>query len=266
MIEVPSAFWREKAMHEKETFSVLSTKARDLVQRLDWQTYHTPENLTLFLLGEASELGEYCQWLSKEEMKQGDLFDAVCQEIADVVKNVLYMVNVLPLEVSLERLLLRKIELDAARYPIQEFKSKSRYQVATKGYRSGSIEEIPRDELQDKPAIREIQQIAWKFVEDRDWQRFHSPACLALAIAAKSGEVATSYQRRPEPIQSPYERVIWSLADILLNALRFCEFMEIYELFQIVEAKLESDENRFQQTNRFWRPVLLQSKADHYEM
>ncbi|MGH7450546.1 MAG: hypothetical protein ACRENG_04335, partial [bacterium] len=104
---------------ESETFSALSARAKEVVRNLDWQVYHTPENLTLFLVGEAAELGEYCQWLSKAEINQHELAVAVSEEIADVIKSVLYMANALPLSISLETVLTKKLELDEAEYPVE---------------------------------------------------------------------------------------------------------------------------------------------------
>lgn len=233
---------------ELETFSALRVRAKDIVRNLNWQVYHTPENLTLFLVGEAAELGEYCQWLSTIEINQHDLTVAVSDEIADVIKSVLYLANVLPLAISLETLLIKKLELDETEYPIEKFKGKSRYQIVKNERRKNELSPIPEDSLPYTPSIAEIQRSAWIFVKNREWDRFYSPASIALAITVKSGEVATCFQRRPKPIRSPYERLIWALADILLNAIRLCELMDIQDAFQMVRAKLDNDEKRFRYT------------------
>lgn len=65
------------------------------MQNLRWQTYHTPENLILFLLGEVAEVGEYCQWLSPSEVRRLGLLRKLSEEIIDVIKNILYLGNVL---------------------------------------------------------------------------------------------------------------------------------------------------------------------------
>jgi NTP pyrophosphatase (non-canonical NTP hydrolase) len=230
---------------ESETFSALGERARQVVQSLNWQIYHTPENLTLFLLGEAAELGEYCQWLSKAEIEQLCLADALSEEIADVIKSVLYLANTLPLAVHLESVLIQKLQFDAEAYPIKKYRDKSRYQVRKTERRKGKIPLVPEDSPSDIPPIATIQRMAWQFVQERAWEQFYDPASLALAIAVKSGEVATCYQRRPKPIKFAYERMIWALADILLNAMRLCEFMDIQNIFQIVREKLDKDEKRF---------------------
>jgi NTP pyrophosphatase (non-canonical NTP hydrolase) len=229
-----------------KTLSSLAGIGREVVHEADWELYHTPENITLFLLGEVGEVGEYCQWLSKEALKAHGLLEDVTEEIADVIKNVLFLVNVLPLKVSIERLLVRKLELDAEEYPASMFKGKSRYEVEDEERRKQGIPVLPEVELEALPIVEEIQARAWTFVVERDWQQYYGTANLALAMAVKSGEVATTYQRRAgEPTESPYETMIWALADILLTALRLCSYLDVENTYDLVLGKLEKDRERF---------------------
>ena len=194
-----------------ETFAALSHRARGLVNRVGWQVYHTPENLTLFLLGEAAELGEYCQWLSEDEIREPRFIEGVSAEIADVIKNVLYLTNVLPLTVSLEALISEKIRLDEEKYPL-EGSQDSRFQVEERERRKKNPPPLPQREPETAPSVADIQRMSWEFVTRRGWQEFYTPASLALSIAIKSGEVATCYQRRHKPILFSYERLMWALA------------------------------------------------------
>jgi NTP pyrophosphatase (non-canonical NTP hydrolase) len=229
-----------------KTFSLLATIGREVVREADWELYHTPENITLFLLGEVGEVGEYCQWLSKEALEAQGLLEDVTEEIADVIKNVLFLANVLPLHVSLERLIVRKLELDKEAYPVSLFKGKSRYEVEEEERRKQGVPALPEDELDELPTLEDLQSRAWSFVRERDWQQYYGAANLALALAVKSGEVATTYQRRAgEPTESPYETMIWALADILLTALRLCSYLDVENTYDLVLAKLEKDRERF---------------------
>lgn len=234
------------------TFSVLRERAKEIMENLNWQNYHTQENLVLFLLGESAELGEYCQWLSKKDINcRKELKNAVSEEIADVIKNVLYLANSIQLVSNLEELIIRKLELDRYKYPVKKFKGKSRYQVVKRIKRQKRKPPlIPGKKLQNIPLITDLQKRAWKFAKDRKWQRFYSPKSLALAIAVKSGEIAICYQRRPSTIQFSHERTIWALADILISALRLYEFLGVHDIFQIVLKKLNSDEKRFRKQQK----------------
>ena len=228
-----------------ETFSDLAQSARKMVQTLDWQTYHTPENLTLFLAGEASELGEYCQWLTKEEITRLGKSSAVEEEIADVIKSILFLANVVLPGISLETLVLRKLTLDAREYSVRKFRGKSRYYGHGKERRKGTARPIPTRDVKPAPTVSRLQTKAWKFVEDRRWETYYTPASLALAISVKSGEIATSYQRRLKPTKDPYKRCIWAMADVLINALRLCTLMGISDPYDMVLKKLRKDAGRF---------------------
>lgn len=207
-----------------DTFSALSDMAREIVRALNWQVYHTPENLTLFLLGEVAEVGEYCQWLTLTKIESLQLRDTVGAEVADVAKNVLYLANILPLgsPLEIETLLSWKLKLDEDEYSPQEFWKRSRYEVKDS---EGNIREERRKRKPMPPlppnvqtlpvlTVQEIQRKAWQFVLDRGWEEFHTPSSVALALAVKSGEVATCYQRRPKPIEYAFERMIIALADV----------------------------------------------------
>jgi NTP pyrophosphatase (non-canonical NTP hydrolase) len=229
-----------------KTISSLAEIGREVVREADWELYHTPENITLFLLGEVGEVGEYCQWLSKEALEAQGLLEDVTEEIADVIKNVLFLANALPLRVSIERLLVRKLELDEEAYPVDVFKGKSRYEVEDEERRKQGVPSLPEDDLEALPTLDDLQSRAWTFVVERDWQQYYGTGNLALALAVKSGVVATTYQRRAgEPTESPYETMIWALADILLTALRLCSYLDVENTYDLVLAKLEKDRERF---------------------
>ena len=52
------------------TFTDICIKCQSMVEKLNWQTYHTPENLSSILIGEIGELSELCVWLTKEQITE----------------------------------------------------------------------------------------------------------------------------------------------------------------------------------------------------
>jgi NTP pyrophosphatase (non-canonical NTP hydrolase) len=228
----------------EDTLDELGKQAKILVQKAGWEIYHTPENLVLFLVGEAAELGEYSQWLTEEKIDELNLTVPLLDELADVIKNVIYLHNVLPLP-PLDKLIFRKIEFDEIEYEPKEFEGKSRYEMRLKERRKGIIPEI--GELNDLQSLSfiELQEKCWSFVIKRNWELFYNPASLALAISVKAGEIATCFQRRPKPLEQPFDRVAWAMADVLINCFRYSSIFRCENLFQRIADKFAEDTSRF---------------------
>lgn len=233
-------------MNKIQTIQSLQKEAQTLVHELDWYEYHTPENLILFLSSEVGELGEYCSWATTTELSREPFYSAVREEIADVLKNVIYILNALKYPIPIETLIRRKTELDEKEYPVKHIKGKHRYQVVTKEreYSDPLDKLLPR--RQDMVSIRKIQTNVWEFAEVREWVKFYTPASLVLAIAVKTGQIAVAYQRRTHSKAGMQERAIWALTSIVITLLRLCSLLEIYDLYDVVLDKLHKDRVRFQ--------------------
>ena len=84
----------------------------------DWQQFHTPENLAKSIAIEAGELLECFQW-SNEFDRQ-----AVQEELADVMSYCIDMADALG--VDMEEILLKKMDKNEAKYPIEKSKGNSK--------------------------------------------------------------------------------------------------------------------------------------------
>ncbi|TXG72945.1 hypothetical protein EZV62_001524 [Acer yangbiense] len=104
---------------EGVTLQQLKNKMAEFSKDRDWDQFHTPRNLLLALVGEVGELSEIFQWKGevprglpgwKEEEKQH-----VGEELSDVL---LYLVRLSDIcGVNLDQAVLRKLELNAIKYP-----------------------------------------------------------------------------------------------------------------------------------------------------
>lgn len=67
----------------------LQAMLRHFAAERDWQTFHTPKNLTTALMVEAAELAEVSQWMTPEESRNAHTDTAseerIREEIADVL-------------------------------------------------------------------------------------------------------------------------------------------------------------------------------------
>jgi len=82
-----------------------------------WQSFHTPKNLSMALIKEAAEIVEHFQWATAEESHEIDpeKKSAVADEIADVLMYLVQLADVLdidPLAAAQE-----KIAKNAKKYP-----------------------------------------------------------------------------------------------------------------------------------------------------
>ena len=87
------------------------------------------------------------------------------------------------------------------------------------------------------------------FAADRDWERFHSPKNLAMALAAETGELMEHFQwlteaqsRELDPSQR--ELVAAELADVLLYLLRLADRLGV-DLKTAAERKIAVNEKRY---------------------
>ena len=95
------------------------------VAERDWDQFHTPKNLAMALIVEAAELVEHFQWLTPEQSRdlpaaqraEGEL------EIADVLLFLLRLCD--KLQIDPVEAAHRKLELNAAKYPIDKSRGRA---------------------------------------------------------------------------------------------------------------------------------------------
>lgn len=112
-------------MKDIEKLKEMVVKFRD---DRDWKQFHTPKDLAISLLLEASEVLEHFQWKNAEEQilhiesKREDVGD----ELADVLYWVLLLSNDLNIDIS--EAFVRKLEKNNEKYPIEKAKgSRAKY-------------------------------------------------------------------------------------------------------------------------------------------
>ncbi|XP_052207904.1 uncharacterized protein LOC127811774 [Diospyros lotus] len=110
------------------TLNELKTKMADFARERDWDQFHSPRNLLLALVGEVGELSEIFQW--KGEVPRGlpgweeEEKKHLGEELSDVL---LYLVRLSDIcGVDLGKAALRKMELNAIKYPVSLCKGSSK--------------------------------------------------------------------------------------------------------------------------------------------
>ncbi len=92
----------------------LIKRIREFNKAMDWDQFHSPENLAKSISIEAGELLECFQWSS--QFKQED----ACEELADVYTYALMMADALGVDIN--EIALQKLEKTKSKYPEERFR------------------------------------------------------------------------------------------------------------------------------------------------
>lgn len=97
--------------------------------------------------------------------------------------------------------------------------------------------------------IDELKNLIRSFAQQRNWEQFHSPKNLAMAITGEAGELAAEFQwltaDEAANLQTlPIEEIELEIADVAIYLIRLCDVLNI-ELSEAVRKKLLINEERF---------------------
>lgn len=101
--------------------------------------------------------------------------------------------------------------------------------------------------------INDLQDRIRNFAEARDWERFHIPKNLCLALSAEIGELAAEFlwlsDSESMRISEEKKRLVsMEIADVAIYLLRLADILKIDVSRSVIE-KLEINETRFPPLN-----------------
>jgi NTP pyrophosphatase (non-canonical NTP hydrolase) len=89
------------------------------------------------------------------------------------------------------------------------------------------------------------------FVQTRDWEQFHTPKNLAMAITGEAGELAAEFQwltAQQSVLESlsaeQLETISLEIADVQIYLLRLADVLKV-NVPELVRRKLQINEERF---------------------
>ncbi len=87
------------------------------------------------------------------------------------------------------------------------------------------------------------------FARERDWEQFHSPKNLAMALIVEAAELLEHFQwLTPEQSESlPDDKrreVELEMADIFIYLMRMCERLDV-DLLEVVEEKIKLNAEKY---------------------
>ena len=94
--------------------------------------------------------------------------------------------------------------------------------------------------------IKEIQNKLEKFAEDRDWNQFHSPKNLVMALTSEVGELNDLFQWLTEDQSNNVDKdeIRQEIADIFIYLLRLSDKLDI-DLEEALQEKIEINANKY---------------------
>lgn len=105
----------------------LRARIRDFVAARDWGTYHDPKNLTMLLASEVGELLAEFRWLTPAEAAEvrtdPERMGRIAEEIGDVGIALIELCD--RVGIRLDDAILKKLELNEARYPVEASKGRA---------------------------------------------------------------------------------------------------------------------------------------------
>lgn len=100
--------------------------------------------------------------------------------------------------------------------------------------------------------MRDVQARLREFASARNWEKFHTPKNLAMAVAGEAGELVAEFQwltedeswRGTDPSSDLHQRVVAELADVAIYAALLADVMGV-DLQAAMLEKIEVNEHRF---------------------
>ena len=91
--------------------------------------------------------------------------------------------------------------------------------------------------------IKEIIQELIKFRDERDWEQFHNPKDMAIALSIEAGELLENYLWK-SPQHADKEKIKEELADVLAYAFLIAEKYKL-DVKEIVLAKINKNGEKY---------------------
>ena len=97
--------------------------------------------------------------------------------------------------------------------------------------------------------LEQLRQRLAEFAAVRDWDQFHSPKNLAMALIAEAAELIEHFQWLTEEQSSnlpadKHQAVSYELADVFIYLIRLADKLDI-DLLTATFAKIQINENRY---------------------
>ncbi|XP_041958498.1 glutamyl-tRNA(Gln) amidotransferase subunit B, mitochondrial [Alosa sapidissima] len=113
------------------------------------------------------------------------------------------------------------------------------------------VQEYRRHTFSTEPTLEDIRRMQAEFTDERDWNQFHQPRNLLLAMVGEVGEVSELFQWRgevaeglPDWTESEREHLAQELSDVLIYLVELAEKCHV-DLPQAVLRKMALNRQKY---------------------
>ncbi len=112
-----------------------------------------------------------------------------------------------------------------------------------------ALPNLPAGRIHATMTIKEITARICAFRDARDWQQFHNPKDMAVAIAAEAGELMQHFvwkqpEQIPQVVQDKRAELTDEIADVAILLFELAHNLDI-PLAEAMQAKLDRNEKRY---------------------
>jgi NTP pyrophosphatase (non-canonical NTP hydrolase) len=97
--------------------------------------------------------------------------------------------------------------------------------------------------------LSELQTELKQFARERDWEQFHAPKNLSMALMVEAAELAEHFQwlseKQSQSLSADKKQLVaFEMADVMIYLLRLATELDV-DLLQVVEEKIKINHERY---------------------
>ncbi len=101
----------------------------------------------------------------------------------------------------------------------------------------------------EQTEVKELMLALRKFAQDRDWEKFHNPKNLSMALSVEVSELLEHFQWTPDQEsyalgEAKQQLVSYELADVFIYLLRICDQLDV-DLMSATKEKMKINDERY---------------------
>ncbi len=101
----------------------------------------------------------------------------------------------------------------------------------------------------EQTEVKELMLALRKFAQDRDWEQFHSPKNLSMALSVEASELLEHFQWMSDQAsyalgEAKQHLVAHELADIFIYLLRISDQLDV-DLMSVTKEKMKINDERY---------------------
>ena len=100
--------------------------------------------------------------------------------------------------------------------------------------------------ITDDTTIAELRELVAKFVQERDWEQYHTPKALSTAISIESAELLENFLFQPDSyVPADIEKMTDEMADIFIYLMSLTNALKLESFAKEVHRKMIKNRQKY---------------------